>query len=473
MRETSGPDTALAGAFCDAVGVRDVDDLFEAITRGGLAVGAERAPLVLDVAAGGDAVAQALLAEQGRSLADEVLGVARRLRMLDGRSSSWSRAACTSPGRCRWTTPSPRAWTESRRVPGSCHCASPRSSGAGKLALDSWRRRRDLAHAARDRRAAGGRRSDARAGRRARGRAGRAPCAKRGLDRVVLVARGTSDHVAIYARYLLEARCALSASLAAPSLYTTYRPPVDLSRALVLGVSQSGQTPEIVAALEFAAGRGALTAALTNEAGSPLADALSSTRSSRRRAASSRSRPRRRSRRRWPRRRAGAGARSGRPGPGSLNALARTLDDGGRAARRRSSTSAARSLLDAEAAVCISRGYAYATALEAALKLKEVAGLWAEGFSAADLRHGPRAAALGLPALVFHAGGPARGRRRRARARARRGADRRSSRSGRGVRCRPPGLREELAPIALIVPAQLVAERLAVLRGRDPDGRRA
>ena len=84
MRETSGPDTALAGAFCDAVGVRDVDDLFEAITRGGLAVGAERAPLVLDVAAGGDAVAQALLAEQGRSLADEVLGVARRLRMLDG-----------------------------------------------------------------------------------------------------------------------------------------------------------------------------------------------------------------------------------------------------------------------------------------------------------------------------------------------------------------------------------------------------
>ena len=89
----------------------------------------------------------------------------------------------------------------------------------------------------------------------------------RGLDRVVLVARGTSDHVAIYARYLLEARCALSASLAAPSLYTTYRPPVDLSRALVLGISQSGETPEIVAALDFAAGRGALTAALTNERG--------------------------------------------------------------------------------------------------------------------------------------------------------------------------------------------------------------
>ena len=84
MREASGPDTALAAALCAALGARDLDDLFEAISRRGLAPGAELAPLVLDVAAGGDEVAQALLAEQGRSLADEVLGVARRLRMLDG-----------------------------------------------------------------------------------------------------------------------------------------------------------------------------------------------------------------------------------------------------------------------------------------------------------------------------------------------------------------------------------------------------
>ncbi len=82
MREASGPGTALAAAFCAALGVRDLDDLFEAISRRGLAPGAELAPLVLDVAAGGDGVARALLAEQGRSLADEVLGVARRLHML-------------------------------------------------------------------------------------------------------------------------------------------------------------------------------------------------------------------------------------------------------------------------------------------------------------------------------------------------------------------------------------------------------
>jgi N-acetylglucosamine kinase-like BadF-type ATPase len=83
MREASGPETALAGAFCDVLGLRTLDDLFEAITRSGLTVGADFAPLVLEVAAGGDEVANRLLEEQGRSLAAEVLGVARRLRMLE------------------------------------------------------------------------------------------------------------------------------------------------------------------------------------------------------------------------------------------------------------------------------------------------------------------------------------------------------------------------------------------------------
>ena len=136
MRETSGPDTALAGAFCDAVGVRDVDDLFEAITRGGLAVGAERAPLVLDVAAGGDAVAQALLAEQGDRSRTRCSASRAGCACSMARSSSWSRAACTSPGRCRWTTPSPRAWTESRPLARIVPLREPAVVGAGKLALD-------------------------------------------------------------------------------------------------------------------------------------------------------------------------------------------------------------------------------------------------------------------------------------------------------------------------------------------------
>ncbi len=83
MREASGPDTGLASSLCAALGVPDLDTLFEGIKRHGLAVGGELAPLVLDVAAQGDDVARLLLEEQGRSLADEVLGVARRLGMLD------------------------------------------------------------------------------------------------------------------------------------------------------------------------------------------------------------------------------------------------------------------------------------------------------------------------------------------------------------------------------------------------------
>jgi N-acetylglucosamine kinase-like BadF-type ATPase len=84
MRECSGPETTLASAFCRALGVSDLDHLFESIKRRGLVPGAELARLVLEHAAAGDAVAFGLLEEQGRSLADEVLGVARRLRMLDG-----------------------------------------------------------------------------------------------------------------------------------------------------------------------------------------------------------------------------------------------------------------------------------------------------------------------------------------------------------------------------------------------------
>jgi glucosamine--fructose-6-phosphate aminotransferase (isomerizing) len=290
---------------------------------------------------------------------------------------------------------------------------------------------------------------------------------ERGLDRVVLVARGTSDHVALYARYLLEARCALSASLAAPSLYTTYRPQVDLSRALVLGVSQSGQTPEIVAALDFAVERGALTAALTNEAGSPLATAVSHALVT---AAGEEQ--------------SVAATKTFTTALAVIAELARALGasdlaaplgalpaalDAAVALPDELVESSARALLDAEAAVCIARGYAYATALEAALKLKEVTGLWAEGFSAADLRHGPRAAAMGLPALVLHAGGPLAGDVD--------GLERELTAAGSPVISIGPGralpaaegLCEEIAPIALIVPVQLVAERLAVLRGRDPD----
>jgi glucosamine--fructose-6-phosphate aminotransferase (isomerizing) len=222
-----------------------------------------------------------------------------------------------------------------------------------------------------------------------------------------------------------------------------------------------------VAALEFAAGRGALTAALTNEAGSPLAAAVGHALIT---AAGEE--------------RSVAATKTFTTALAVVAELARALGATDLAAPLQALPaalasaaalpealieSAARSLIAAEAAVCIARGYAYATALEAALKLKEVTGLWAEGFSAADLRHGPRAAALGLPALVFHSGGPLAGdvdglERELAAA----GSPIVSIGAGRALAA-AEGLCEEIAPIALIAPAQLVAERLAVLRGRDPD----
>ena len=273
MREASGPETALADAFCSALGAPDLDSLFEGIKREGWVVGAELAPLVLEVAARGDEVTQRLLEEQGRSLADEVLGVARRLGMVDDgvRARDRRQRASRRVGAPRHGVRGPRG--RGRAACADHPAARERRCRRGQARARSDRRDAVSSHMRREIAQQPAAVAATLAEVAAPAAALAAAVRARGLDRVVLVARGTSDHVAIYARYLLEARCALSASLAAPSLYTTYRPPVDLSRALVLGVSQSGQTPEIVAALEFAAGRGALTAALTNEAGSPLASA--------------------------------------------------------------------------------------------------------------------------------------------------------------------------------------------------------
>jgi glucosamine--fructose-6-phosphate aminotransferase (isomerizing) len=288
------------------------------------------------------------------------------------------------------------------------------------------------------------------------------------VDRIVLIARGSSDHAAVYGRYLLEGRCGLVTALAAPSLYTTYEAPVDLRGALAIGVSQSGATPEIVSALSYATSRGALTAAITNEADSPLARAadhplvlqagdersVAATKTFTAQLAA------------FAALAAALGARAVGEGLAQLPELMRETIASSEAACDEASAG----LVADEAAVCVARGFSYAVALEAALKLKETSAVWAEGFSSADLRHGPTAAVTrATPALVFHAGGALEGdivaledelRRR--------GAPVISvGPAGDLPTATPPC--EELAPFTLVVPAQLVAERLARLRGRDPD----
>src|SRR6266436_10015508 len=88
---------------------------------------------------------------------------------------------------------------------------------------------------------------------------------------IVLAARGTSDNAANFGRYLLEITTGIPVSLAAPSIYTLYNVAVDFREALVIGISQSGESTDTNLVIERARQRGALTIGITNEAQSALA----------------------------------------------------------------------------------------------------------------------------------------------------------------------------------------------------------
>ena len=94
---------------------------------------------------------------------------------------------------------------------------------------------------------------------------------QRGIKHVVIAARGASDNAGRYAKYLFGGRNHLVVSLATPSLFTIYDSPPDLSQAMVLGISQSGQSPDIVQVVQTAQEQGALTVAICNNPDSLLA----------------------------------------------------------------------------------------------------------------------------------------------------------------------------------------------------------
>lgn len=94
---------------------------------------------------------------------------------------------------------------------------------------------------------------------------------RREIDYVFLAARGTSDNAGRYANYLLGAMNGLPLALATPSLFTYYKKPPVLKNALVIGISQSGKSPDIVSVLEEGRRQGCLTLSMTNEPASPLA----------------------------------------------------------------------------------------------------------------------------------------------------------------------------------------------------------
>jgi len=222
----------------------------------------------------------------------------------------------------------------------------------------------------------------------------------------VLLARGSSDTAALYGRYLFEMASGRPVALASPSLHTLYRTSADHRGYLAVGISQSGRTPEVVSVLERMRATGARTVAIVNATASPLGDvadviidlsaggelAVPATKT-------------------FTATLVALALVAAAMGPvpwsdGDLIALPdhvrQVLDDRYRA------DLVARRLDGADRVLTVARGPLLAAASETALKIRETSAIFAEAFSAADLRHGPIAAVTrDVPVLAFSAPGPA------------------------------------------------------------------
>ncbi|GHJ05704.1 glutamine-fructose-6-phosphate transaminase [Micromonospora humidisoli] len=306
-----------------------------------------------------------------------------------------------------------------------------------------------------------------------------AAVAERRPRHVVFTARGTSDHAALYGAYLTEIRLGLPAGLASPSAVTVYGARPDLSDALVVGVSQSGGSPDLTEVLRTAREAGALTLAVTNAPDSSLArtaelgiDIAAG------------------------HERAVAATKTYTAELLALLLLVEGVRAGDgvlpadqRAALERLPELAERTLADdtptrlapryrfAGQLVTTGRGYAYPTAREAALKLMETSYLPALAFSGADLLHGPLAMTdPDVPVLAVVGSGP--GGRSMGEVLPRLGERRADvvvvgSAEVEGVtRLAVPEVDERYAPLLDILPLQRLALALALARGEDPDAPR-
>lgn len=215
---------------------------------------------------------------------------------------------------------------------------------------------------------------------------------------VMTCARGSSDHAATFAKYLIETRLGLPTTSAAPSVASVYGAPSAAEGMLCLAISQSGRSPDLIATLAAAKQGGALAVALVNDPGSPLAEAadhvlplhaqpetsVAATKSFIASLAALASL-----------------VAAWREDEALAAALAETPDLLAQAWDCDWSALVAR-LTRARGLYVVGRGFGLGIAQEAALKLKETCGLHAEAFSAAELRHGPMAlVGPDLPVLVF------------------------------------------------------------------------
>jgi glutamine---fructose-6-phosphate transaminase (isomerizing) len=204
----------------------------------------------------------------------------------------------------------------------------------------------------------------------------------------VLCGRGSSGHAGVFLRYLIETRLHLPVSASAPSVITAFRKPLALRNALFIVISQSGRSPDLVAATQSARDSGARTVAIVNAVPSPVADAaefvLPISAGLERSVAATKTVIASMA--------AGAALVAELADDVALRAALGRLPERLQAAMSLDWSAVSRDLSDASAVFVASRGLGLGPAREIALKLAEILRLPALGFSAAELQHGPRAA---------------------------------------------------------------------------------
>jgi len=296
---------------------------------------------------------------------------------------------------------------------------------------------------------------------------------------LVIAGRGSSDHAALYAKYLFGVRNHMMVALAAPSLFTSYGSPPDLDGQCVIGISQSGAAPDVIAVIEEASRQGMVTVAVTNDPDSRLARAAELL---------------------MP---LGAGPERSVPASktytASLLALAlisQALDpDPSFEAALGQVPPAISAALEQDdeldrlvpallgpRAIVLGRGFNFSTAEEIALKLTETSYMLARAWSVADFEHGPIAVVEpGFPVVLVDGRGQVSADMESIGQRlADQGCRVVRLLDGMGEPGDPEatvtidsGLPEELTPLTLGVLGQLLAHRVALARGVDPDRPRA
>ncbi len=293
---------------------------------------------------------------------------------------------------------------------------------------------------------------------------------------VVMAARGTSDNAARYGQYLLGAVNRLQVALATPSLFTLYGKPPCLDGSLVLGISQSGMSPDIVSVVQEGRRQGVLTVAITNDPESDLADAATHTICLH--AGEERS------------------IAATKTYTASLMTLAMLsaalVQDQRRLQALEVLPHLAAEMVDAmpiiiraveryrymESCIVVGRGYNYGTAFEIALKLKELTYVLADPYSPADFQHGPVALiAHGFPAIAIVPEGQTVAEiveflqqlcGRDAELIVISALDEALALAKTPLRL-PPGIPEWLSPLVTVIPGQIFALGLTLAKGYDPD----